>query len=145
MTDPWLDSHGRFTEEFLAEVVARLIAVGWSREQAEEYVQVPEEVLRSVVADLTATLAWSQERAEAFVCQNSLGWQKGLPRIVVVAEAVQQRLHDDRIDTSWPACPDHRLHPLWLSRETLPPMWTCPATGKSFCALGDLVSDRSAS
>ena len=119
--------------------MARLVGLGWSQERAEEYVQVPEEILRPVVADLTATLAWPQQQAEAFVVENAFGWQKGLPRIVLVAEAVQQRLHDDRIDTSWPACPEHPSHPLWLSR-TLPAVWTCPSTGKTVCALGELAS-----
>ena len=34
-----------------------------------------------------------------------------------VAEEVQQWLHDTFLDPTWPACPEHRRHPLWLSDE----------------------------
>ena len=106
-------------------------------EQAEEYIRVPDEVLRPVVADLTATLGWSQEQAEEFVRENACSWESGVPRLVVLAENVQKHVH--WLDTSWPACPEHRSHPLWLSR-TLPAIWTCPSTGKTVCALGELAS-----
>jgi hypothetical protein len=136
--DEVFDADGRFTEAYLRRVVAEMMGrVGWSKEQAEEYVRVPEEVVSPVAADLIATLGWSKQQAETFVLQHALHWAAGVPRMLVVAEAVQQALHDDRIDTTWPACPRHPHHPLCLT-PTLPASWACPATGEAFCGLGEL-------
>lgn len=136
--EDFFDADGRFTEAYLRRVVADMIQrVGWSKEQAEEYVHVPEEVLRPVAADLTATLGWPSQKAEIFALQQALCWAAGVPRVVLVAEAVQQRLHDDRIDTTWPACTRHPHHPLWLGRA-LPARWQCPSTGETICGLGEL-------
>jgi hypothetical protein len=113
--------------------------LGWSEEQADEWLHVPVETLSLLTADLTATLGWSRARGEAFVNQNAGFWASGVPRVVLLAESVQQRLHDDRVDTSWPACPEHPRHPLRLS-GSLPAVWTCPSTGRTVCALGHLAS-----
>ena len=50
-----------------------------------------------------------------------------------VVDDVQQRLHDEFVDTSWPSCPLHRSHPLWLSEG----WWRCPAAG-AIARLGEL-------
>jgi hypothetical protein len=123
-----------WARRWVADLAATL---GWSDEQTDEYIRIPDEVLTPVVADLTATLGWSREDAEEFVFENACSWESGVPRLVVLAESVQQRLHDDRIDTTWPACPDHPSHPLWLTR-TLPAIWTCPSTDKAVRVLGEL-------
>ena len=49
---------------------------------------------------------------------------------------------------TWPACPDHRRHPLWLrsagrgaGHEQEPaddPVWTCPVTNRAVADLGQL-------
>jgi hypothetical protein len=31
-----------------------------------------------------------------------------------VVRDVQQRVHDEFIDTAWPRCPQHPNHPLWF-------------------------------
>lgn len=100
---------------------------------------LPPEILQSVAADLVATLGWPIEEAETFVRQNSGAWCAGVPRVILVAEDVQQRLHDDRIDITWPTCPEHPHHPLRLS-DKLPAVWTCPSMGYPVCALGGLAS-----
>ena len=41
---------------------------------------------------------------------------------VTAAEELQQWLHDTFLDVSWPHCPDHGQHPLWLS-DARPPIW----------------------
>lgn len=56
-----------------------------------------------------------------------------------MAEDVQQHFHDERIDITWPACPEHPDHPLRLS-DTLPAAWICPSSGYPLCALGGLAS-----
>ena len=55
----------------------------------------------------------------------------------VVAE-VQQRLHDEFIDTTWPACPEHPNHPLWLADG----WWRCETSGTAVAALGQLSRRR---
>lgn len=100
---------------------------------------LPPEILESVAADLVATLGWPVEEAEVFVRRDSGAWCAGVPRLLLVAEDVQQRLHDDRIDITWPACPDHPNHPLRLS-DTLPAVWACPSSGYPVCPLGGLAA-----
>lgn len=51
-----------------------------------------------------------------------------------VVDDVQQRLHDEFIDTSWPECPLHGGHPLWFSDG----WWRCGAT--AVARLGELRS-----
>jgi hypothetical protein len=53
-----------------------------------------------------------------------------------VVDAVQQRLHDEFVDTTWPACPVHPNHPLWYSDA----FWRCPVTGDGIARLGELAN-----
>jgi hypothetical protein len=46
---------------------------------------------------------------------------------------VQQRLHDEFIDTTWPACPEHPSHPLWFDGEN----WYCEQSGTVVAPLGN--------
>lgn len=52
-----------------------------------------------------------------------------------VVDEVQQRLHDEFVDTTWPACPLHPNHPLWYSGG----WWRCPHAG-AIAPLGELAS-----
>ena len=52
-----------------------------------------------------------------------------------VVDDVQQYLHDNFIDTSWPRCPDHPNHPLWYSQGS----WYCSRQGV-IAPLGELAS-----
>jgi hypothetical protein len=52
-----------------------------------------------------------------------------------LVEDVQQYFHDCFIDTTWPACPRHRKHPLWLVDE----FWCC-LEGAVCAKLGELSS-----
>jgi hypothetical protein len=74
-----------WARRWVADLAATL---GWSDEQADEYIRIPDEVLTPVVADLTATLGWSREDAEEFVFENACSWESGVPRLVVLAESV---------------------------------------------------------
>jgi hypothetical protein len=51
-----------------------------------------------------------------------------------VVEEVQQYFHDLFIHTTWPSCPRHRRHPLWLHGE----FWTCEQDGVPIGRLGEL-------
>jgi hypothetical protein len=52
-----------------------------------------------------------------------------------VVDDVQQAMHDDFIDTSWPRCPVHPQHPLWYSA----PSWVCDRTETAFAELRALM------
>ena len=47
---------------------------------------------------------------------------------------VQQRFHDERIDTTWPHCPQHANHPLFF----VDGWWRCPRDNASIARLGQL-------
>ena len=53
-----------------------------------------------------------------------------------VVEDVQQYFHDCFIDTTWPRCPIHPNHPLWLHEGH----WTCEGDGVIVARLGELRS-----
>jgi hypothetical protein len=48
---------------------------------------------------------------------------------------VQQFFHDNFIDTTWPACPRHPNHPLWLQAEE----WWCCGDDR-IARLGELAA-----
>jgi hypothetical protein len=51
-----------------------------------------------------------------------------------LVEDVQQYIHDSFFDTTWPRCPEHERHPLWLENK----QWTCEDSGKPHATLGSL-------
>jgi hypothetical protein len=53
-----------------------------------------------------------------------------------LVEDVQQYFHDTLVDTTWPACPRHRRHPLWLRGE----FWYCEQDDVAVARLGELRS-----
>ena len=53
-----------------------------------------------------------------------------------VVEDVQQYFHDCFVDTTWPTCPRHSKHPLWLRGES----WYCERDGEAIAKLGELDS-----
>ena len=109
-----------------------------------------ERAVRLVVDDLVATLGWDRSNAESVVraeamqwAEPDLSWQFDEPQwngidafTLKVAEEVQQIIHDNWLDTSWPRCPTHTTHPLWLQEQTLE--WACPEDGRRYAALGSL-------
>lgn len=54
-----------------------------------------------------------------------------------VIEDFQQLVHDEFIDTTWPACPLHHRPPLDFDHTQT--AWRCPTTGVLVAALGALV------
>lgn len=54
-----------------------------------------------------------------------------------LVDEVQQRLHDEFLDTTWPTCPLHSNHPLWYSEG----WWRCPQAG-AIVRLGEIASIR---
>ena len=51
-----------------------------------------------------------------------------------VVEDVQQYLHDNFVDTTWPTCPRHGRHPLWYGDGA----WWCDQDGVAVTRLGEL-------
>lgn len=56
---------------------------------------------------------------------------------------LQQDLHDTFVDTSWPTCPEHGLHPMWVDlwTELDGPdeiNWRCPSNPSLAIPLGAL-------
>ena len=54
-----------------------------------------------------------------------------------VIDEVQQRIHEEFVDTTWPTCPLHPNHPLWYSGG----WWRCPHAG-AIAPLGELAGGR---
>jgi hypothetical protein len=54
-----------------------------------------------------------------------------------VVDQFQQSVHDQHLDTTWPACPRHSNHPLWYSEESQ--SWCCPRDGAVVAPLGGLA------
>lgn len=54
-----------------------------------------------------------------------------------VVDDFQQRVHDERIDTTWPACPRHSNHPLVFDDEHT--VWRCPTDSTRTFPLGRLA------
>lgn len=88
-----------------------------------------------IAADVAATLGSEHEdeiRRQAALVRT---WWYDRPSYVArVAEGVQQYLHDCFIDITWPQCPRHPNHPLWLHDG----MWQCERDGVAISPLGGL-------
>ena len=99
---------------------------------------LPEDVTDLVASDLVATLGWTREQARAVVAPFGNVSERDPEHLgFEVAEEVQQWLHDSFLDTSWPHCPSHPNHPLWLSEEE-PFTWHCPKDRVPIVRLGYL-------
>ena len=105
-----------------------------------------EEVVALVARDLETTLGWSAGRARAvagrWVYDLATDPQSGVDSAeelgLRAAEGLQEWLHEDLRETTWPACPRHRRHPLWLGVGDDPVTWCCPADGTAVARLGEL-------
>ena len=86
-----------------------------------------------LVSDLAATSSLGHSRSYSLAIRQARqlldnGLTPESPEFVSrLVEHVQQTLHDDFIDTVWPACPFHPHHPLWLDDEGR--SWTCVTAG----------------
>lgn len=90
-----------------------------SSPDAEAIREEAKPLLRALMADVTGTLGWRRQIAEQIVndwAAQVAAWDHTTPVEYAqnVAEGMQQYLHDTFVDTSWPACPEHPHHPLWL-------------------------------
>jgi hypothetical protein len=100
-----------------------------------------------VAQDLQVTLGWEWDRSEAETlraAQSVAGWDfdgfwPASAYALKVAETVQQRLHDTFQHTTWPPCPRHPRHPLWLDDAHNRLVWRCPQDDVDVAPLGSLA------
>jgi hypothetical protein len=94
------------------------------------------EVIARLRHDLAATLGDDHEQ---LVCQQVASIRTFVDEaewfVRKVIEDVQQRLHDERIDTVWPRCPRHHRHPLWEHDGA----WVCEQDGIVVARVGQLA------
>ena len=97
---------------------------------------------RPLVDDLAATLGWNRASAEDAVMEylTAPTWQEDDPWwLHHLAEAMQEQVQENRIDTAWPLCPRHGGHPLWLEEPSAPELWwSCRRDGTRIAPLGGL-------
>lgn len=86
-----------------------------------------------VGADAKAYLAYRINDAWSVTWAN----ETAVDRAQRAVDDVQQVVHDEFIDTTWPACPRHPNHPLWF-REG---WWWCEMDGVAIAKLGELKAD----
>jgi hypothetical protein len=92
-------------------------------------------VVRLLSHDVAATLGPGYDEAirNAAAHARTL-WHEPSDYVDKVVEDVQQEFHDLFIDTTWPSCPFHPNHPLWLHGE----QWVCEQNQTSVAPLGGL-------
>lgn len=98
-----------------------------------------------IAHDLAATLDWDPQQAATFaeetVSVSVNGWDPAWGSYAIkLAEDVQQQLHDTFVHTTWPACPLHPQHPLWLDGEHDRAVWRCTQAAMDIAPLGSLTS-----
>lgn len=90
-------------------------------------------VVALLVADAEATVGSGYEQAIADAASHRRDFNYGVATYSDdVADDVQQRMHDEHIDTSWPSCPRHPHHPMGSHRG----VWCCE--GNPIAPLGAL-------
>ena len=100
-----------------------------------------------VAHDLQATLGWEPDRSEAEALREAQlvaawdfdGVRSADTYVLVVAEQVQQWLHDTFQHTTWPPCPRHLRHPLWLDDAHNRLVWRCTQDDVDVAPLGSLT------
>jgi hypothetical protein len=98
-----------------------------------------ERLVSLILRDLSATVGPGLESLAIEEGARVRLFSKTLPEYEQrVVDAVQQRLHDEFVDTTWPGCPTHPNHPLWYSDG----WWRCAHSGNAVALLGELTDVR---
>lgn len=101
-----------------------------------------ESVLVRVARDVASTSAkWTRVDAPETVAEVRAWYEWRMDDDIEsltqqLVDDVQQGLMDGFVDTSWPACPRHPNHPLWLRDGA----WHCERDGVALAPLGELAS-----
>jgi hypothetical protein len=87
-----------------------------------------------ILRDVVATIGLGQEELVRSTASHHRQFGDDYQRYVErVAEDVQQYFHDVYISTTWPTCPRHPNHPMWLHEG----WWCCEGR---IARLGELAS-----
>jgi hypothetical protein len=98
--------------------------------------------LSDVVDCLTRDVATTVGEARAALVRDAVRHLSGYMAVTDahfvdrLVEEVQQALHDEFVDITWPACPRHPNHPMWFKDG----WWWCEKDEVRVVELGSLAS-----
>src|SRR3954467_341916 len=96
-----------------------------------------ERIVRLLLQDVEATIGPGHEAEVLHNAMHLASWVDDPDTCGQrLCDDVQQYFHDCFVDTTWPACPRHSTHPLWLHGES----WYCERDGVEIARLGELRS-----
>ena len=103
-----------------------------------------------LVHDLVVTMDWDRQDAIDRILiwvtnpYETITTARPNDAVKMLTEVVQTELHDRMEHTSWPPCPDHPHHPLWLNPgedvDIDELFWYCPTSGRAIAQLGGLTA-----
>jgi hypothetical protein len=94
-----------------------------------------------ILRDVTATIGVGQEEVVRFTASHHRQYCDDYDTYVgQVAEDVQQYFHDTYISSTWPTCPRHPNHPMWISSNSDGLNWYCERDGEAIAKVGELGS-----
>lgn len=97
-----------------------------------------ERVVALITRDLLATAVVGCEHFAIEEGARLRMFSDGVPEYEQrVVDDVQQRMHDEFVNTTWPTCPHHPNHPLWYSDG----WWRCRVDGP-IARLGELAESE---
>jgi hypothetical protein len=105
-----------------------------------------EAAVEGLVRDMLSTLPWTRERVDRMVqfearVVGEVDHERGTFAWWLV-EHIQADIHHEG-ESTWPTCPQHRSHPLWLRYEDHPDFWwVCRSDDIPIAQLGRLPSER---
>ena len=87
-----------------------------------------------LIADLETTLGGDHSaRVYAHALRlQSMSVSRAPDKLV---EDVQQQVHDEHLSSTWPTCPRHGSHPLWLQGDR----WACERDNVPVVSVGHLA------
>ena len=93
------------------------------------------DVIQRLRRDAQATLGHDHAALIRVEAANARAFVDDAEQYVAkVVGDVQQRFHDEFVETTWPRCPRHPQHPLWYHAGA----WVCERDGIAVARLGEL-------
>jgi len=103
--------------------------------------QERDRIVQLLTSDVVTTVGGAHRAAVTAEVPRALEFTESAAEFAQkLADDVQQELHDTFVDTTWPACPRHRCHPLWYRDGA----WWCEADGVALAPLGELSARQAA-
>jgi hypothetical protein len=103
--------------------------------------QARAEVLNRVLKDVRSTVGSNYDRFVELTADAAATFHDDLVNFEArVVEEIQQYFHDAFIDPSWPACPRHKRHPMWLRLTPHGLCWCCEMDDEAIARVGELDS-----